>query len=428
MPYTLPFQLPDLGQAMASAQQLRANQLAIEERERALDRQGKLAGAVKTYRQGGDPTELMLLAPDLYQRFEGMRASEMAAGSEREVRRAKQSAGLAAALRSNPGAYEAARGALLRTGDWAPEELPPVAGLTADSAGQLASQLESVGSTVAGVAPPAQAPDLNLVDAIEKAAFRNFRADFPGSTPEQAISHPQWGDYLATAKAEALAGRRAGATRVSVSSGRQELEKSPKGKLQTELVGDEQMAQDLQSLQSMNTDQFLTAYGRIKGNILRNLDYLVTLPKGSQEFVAQRRVFRETVEQLFNAYRHRITGAQAADKELKLLRGTIINTDLSPSEFAGSLKRFTDQLQRAMRLKRKVLREGIDVSPDKQAEMFDKLWKAGDKAAGAKDVSDRILELLKAGTTPDVAAQQMVSEGYMTQEQADDFLMRAQGK
>jgi hypothetical protein len=140
---------PNLAEAMQAAAVWQRMKMANEQRERELDRAPVRAAAVQKYMSGEAPHELALVDPDLYDRFEARRQAqqkletgqtqfefeqalkarelgveEQQLGRERSQRRGAQAAGLARALRVNPDAYSAARGALLGSGDWAPEELP----------------------------------------------------------------------------------------------------------------------------------------------------------------------------------------------------------------------------------------------------------------------------------------------------------------
>ena len=70
-----------------------------------------------------------------------------------------------------------------------------------------------------------------------------------------------------------------------------------------------------------------------------------------------------SVEQYFNKYRKEITGAAAADKELARLRESLLNKDMSPSEFKGSLDQLVKRITGEADYNKKILREGQDLTP-----------------------------------------------------------------
>jgi hypothetical protein len=416
----------DLASIYTAAQQARANQMAFEDRKTARELAPKIAAARRAY-MAGNKEPLALLAPDEFAKFENMsmRQGEQdlkeqrfkldAATSVQKLQ--EQKLGLLGrvmpALQRSPQSARAVQQYLGQTGLFGEQELAQLADPAAVQ--RMAQVLPQMAGAV---------NDQNFPQALATAA-----SEF-GYSPneyEKAVKDAKVQQRMVEIRNQGAKAKAASGGTVNV-YGNQPLEKTPKAKLQGELVEDEQILSDLKSIEGMDYNRFLTTQGRVKGWALKKLDYLDTLGKDSQEWLAQRRTFQETVEQVFNAYRQRITGAAASDTELVRLKDSMLNKDLSPSEFRGSFQRFMDKMQRGMRIKRRVLREGLDVSPDERQKHMDELYRSSDQVNGADDVKDRLKSVLDSGVQLDAAVQQMVTEGYWTQDQADDFLIRAKAK
>ena len=106
---------------------------------------------------------------------------------------------------------------------------------------------------------------------------------------------------------------------------------------------------------------------------------------GAKETVAQYRKFTESVETVFNLFRKKITGAQASVQELDRLKGSILNKDLSPSEFKGSLERLQEALTSATDLYKSMLSEGIDLSSKEGLKEFDRRFTIRDRRSSAAE-------------------------------------------
>lgn len=74
--------------------------------------------------------------------------------------------------------------------------------------------------------------------------------------------------------------------------------------------------------------------------------------------------YLNSVEQFFNTYRKDITGAAAAEKELKMLRDSFINGDLAPSQFKGALDQLLVKYTSEAEFNKNILNKGIDTSTD----------------------------------------------------------------
>lgn len=217
---------------------------------------------------------------------------------------------------------------------------------------------------------------------------------------------------------------KAGADVVNLGQGNMEVEKSVKAKLQGELIDLETTLGDLKDISSMDSEAFLSLGGRLKGKILGAADYFMNLSPDSKEYISNRAEFVQKIQTVFNEYRRRITGSSAAMSELKYLEDAIVNGNLSPTVFSARLRDYMGTVSRAIRIKRKVLSQGINISPDEQASLMDTAWRGGDMGNDAKDVATQLKKLLAAGMSPEAAKKAMVSDEYWTQEQGDNWLLK----
>jgi hypothetical protein len=127
-----------------------------------------------------------------------------------------------------------------------------------------------------------------------------------------------------------------------------------------------------------------------------------------REFAKQRRSLVNDIGQQFNAYRKEITGAAAALGELEQLKETFINKDLSYDEFVSALDQYESKQKRALRLSRRILREGVKVGSSKFGDMHDRLWATG----ADDDIDTRGDELSAQGLSDDQVVQKLQKEGY----------------
>ena len=155
--------------------------------------------------------------------------------------------------------------------------------------------------------------------------------------------------------------------------------------------------------------EFLTFQGRIKSSVSSLLDKAnIDISPEEIEFVKGRKKFVTKVNREFNLYRKLITGAAAAEKELADLKKATINEDLGPVEFEAALEVYQEELQRGLRLKRSLLRNGIRTSDEGFGDAFDDAY-----LSGADDDPDiRLQELIAEGLDIDAATDRLIEEGY----------------
>jgi hypothetical protein len=205
---------------------------------------------------------------------------------------------------------------------------------------------------------------------------------------------------------------------------RQPLTKPMVTRLQGDLIANQKMLSHLQSVSSLANPKYFSLWGRIK-NKGAKLTAQVNpewLPKAAEGDLEARRKLNNEVEQLFNEYRKHITGAAASVKELQMLRDTMFNMSLSWPEFKASLEQFQEKLTRSMRLQRKVLREGANLTPEQAEARMDQLYMAGADARTLTDMEAREAELRALGMGEADALAALVGEGYLTREQGEKAL------
>jgi hypothetical protein len=422
MPYPWQIQQPNLAEVFFMAQQSRrADQeqaMRQQERSEALgqrqqDREHAMklteqrSNALKSY-MGGDPSQLAIVDPEQYGKFEQMRMAQTRAAMDFGQNRIDALGRGAAAIQAG-NSPDVVKQSLAQTGMFQTEDL--------------------------GILDDPNAPAA-LPMMSEKFKSPTFPGEFQNAANRLGYG-PQspkgdyakaWFDPGLARELEKEAKKSSGTTINNVMPGNQALEKSAKASLQKEEIDDQMMMQNLQILQGIDTDKYMTAAGRVKGWVLDNSEYFFKLDKDSAEFVDKRLLINQTANEIVNAYRKLITGAAAADKELKKIEATSISTELGPERFKAAIRRMVDKISRASRLRRRILGQGLDLNTEEGSKQYGTLlFGSKDDARSGADVKSRLNDLTSAGVAPDAAISQLVDEGYYTQEQADDLLLRAGG-
>lgn len=131
--------------------------------------------------------------------------------------------------------------------------------------------------------------------------------------------------------------------------------------------------------------------------------------------------FKNSVNQMTNAYRKEITGAAASEQEIERLKNSLFNTEQSETEFKSAFKQFRDETSRALRIKQKLLREGIPVGSPMFGDQMDAAFLGGASANQPQDVNARgneIANQLRTSGAPEAEIQNQVMqrleyEGYI---------------
>ena len=86
-------------------------------------------------------------------------------------------------------------------------------------------------------------------------------------------------------------------------------------------------------------------------------------PEERKDFLKNSTKFSNEIEQFFNKYKHEITGAAAAEKEIQQLRQSVLNGEMSPSQFKGSVDQLVQKTLGEQNYDKYVLGKGIDTEP-----------------------------------------------------------------
>jgi hypothetical protein len=137
---------------------------------------------------------------------------------------------------------------------------------------------------------------------------------------------------------------------------------------------------DLEAVGDNYIKDALTYTGRGKkfvfGMLDKMSDVLGPLSPENKKFLGKTRVFIESVESFFNRYRKEITGAQAVMKELDMIRQSVLNKELSPTEFEYSYNRLMQQIRRSQRIRQNLLQKGF--TGDALGKEMDRVWSSNE--------------------------------------------------
>lgn len=190
------------------------------------------------------------------------------------------------------------------------------------------------------------------------------------------------------------------------------LGKKATNDLQTGIIGNTELLDLTEQVGSSYDPEFLTYQGQGEGFFTKQAEKLGMNPgEARKDFLKRRTKFVTGVERLFNAYRKEITGAAAAVQELDRLKQSFINADMSPSQFEAAFEGYQTELRRMIRLRNKLLREGLDPrNPQRGGSMLDNLFLTG----ADDDIEARGDELAAQGKSESEILETLEREGYGT--------------
>ena len=182
---------------------------------------------------------------------------------------------------------------------------------------------------------------------------------------------------------------------------------STKSKLQDSLTTQSTTMATLDALHTMYDPEFMTyksdatAFAsKVKEKFGGDLD------AAEKDHLTRKTKFTTQLNRMFNAYRKEITGAAAAVKEMKDLKNSLINEDMSATEYEAAYQSLRDEVSRTMRIKNKLLREGY--SGKDLGEQIDNAFLTG----GDDDPEEQLAYLMENGLSEKEAVARMESEGY----------------
>ena len=181
------------------------------------------------------------------------------------------------------------------------------------------------------------------------------------------------------------------------------------GTIQKSLADDTILMSNMQNIKNTMSDRFLTYEGQFGAGISDIKSKLgVDLSADQAKHLTDYTKFQNRTRQVFNSYRKLITGAAAAEKEMKDLEASIFNINQGPVAFRASLDALYDDMQRGLRIKRKLLRDGFN---DDHAALGDRI----DTLVGLgidDDVNVREQELMAEGLSGNDLIDRLIEEGY----------------
>jgi hypothetical protein len=179
---------------------------------------------------------------------------------------------------------------------------------------------------------------------------------------------------------------------------------------QEKIISASESLQRLDRIKENYNPEFLTYAGRFNKTISSIMSKAgMDLSAEDKSMVKQYRKFTQGVNTEFNAYRKLITGAAASVQELESLKNAMISTDLSPADFEGAFEEYKTELSRVIRIRNRLLREGVSTTDKTFGDTFDDEFMNG----GDDDIGVRGDELEAQGMEPEKIVEALRREGYM---------------
>lgn len=183
--------------------------------------------------------------------------------------------------------------------------------------------------------------------------------------------------------------------------------KSATNALESSILTDSDLIQRGARLMREYRPEFLTYQGQLDNWVTKQAEKLGRDPgEVRKETLKAKTRFTMSIEQLFNQYRKEITGAAAAVAELDRLKKSFINMDMGPSEFEAGMELFMEESARALRLKRRLLREGVPGT--ELGKLLDDAFLAGQD----DDPAARFGEIMQQVGDEEEAYRRLAAEGY----------------
>lgn len=235
------------------------------------------------------------------------------------------------------------------------------------------------------------------------------------TTPTQAYQENP--NFMDDVQAFKIRMKKAGRPETTITiGGQQKLEKKVRGDVQSKLIENMQLLQNLDAVASVESDEFLTLGGRARVKIASLLDHVGLVSDDESVFLSKYVQFKNEAEQIFNDYKRAVTGAAGSEQELNQIRDSIMHKKLGPVAFKAALGQMREVVARTMRLQRRLLRSNLPVNEvNAQAGA---MFKKGIDAKSMEDIVARRVDLQNAGLDDSQIAAQLLNEGYIDEEQA----------
>lgn len=141
--------------------------------------------------------------------------------------------------------------------------------------------------------------------------------------------------------------------------GNMPLSNSNISKAQEDVIGNQSLLSELDTIEGLFDPSNMTYTGGAYNKVNEFTDKLGA--PLDVEKLTKNTQFQNSLAQFFNAYRKEITGAAGPMAELKAIEASIMNKNMGPEQFKAAFAQVKGKTQRALRLKRKLLREGVNV-------------------------------------------------------------------
>lgn len=189
-----------------------------------------------------------------------------------------------------------------------------------------------------------------------------------------------------------------------------ELQKPNAREVEERIISNGESLARLKTIKDNYNRDFLTYQGRFNNikNAIKSKAGM-NLSDEDRALLRQRRRFTQGVNTEFNAYRKLITGAAAAVQELESLKKAMISEDLSPDEFEAAFDEYSSELGRSIRIRNRLLREGLRPGTSQFGDSLDQLYISG----ADDDFETRGDELEAQGASPEEIVDILEQEGYL---------------
>lgn len=198
---------------------------------------------------------------------------------------------------------------------------------------------------------------------------------------------------------------------VQIGGPAKEMQSTNVKEAEARVVGAGESLARLQTIKENYKPVFLT-YGGRWNNLVSNIKSKAgfELTDEDRDLLRQRRRFTQGINTEFNAYRKMITGAAASVQELTSLKDAMISDDLSPDAFESAFDEYSSELSRSIRIRNKLLREGLQPGTKQFGSNLDNLFISG---GDDTDFEARGDELEEQGMPADKIVDTLEQEGYL---------------
>lgn len=177
-----------------------------------------------------------------------------------------------------------------------------------------------------------------------------------------------------------------------------ELSKPVMNDVQADEISALKMLNRLGGIASAYKDNYLTYGGKLEAGAYALADKAgVPLSDEQKGIVKGKTEFTNSVKQLFNQYRKEITGAAASVQELKDLRDSLLNTEMSPVQFQAAYDQYVSVMRRQLILADELRNQGFSGKAFVDALNNDySLYKGEGQKAPVRYVRDKDGNLVRA--------------------------------